>query len=93
MRSGAHDVIPKPVPVPHVLRSLGFTRCDGAANGDSASWGSLKDASREYVTRMYGEYRTISATARALGLDRKSLRRMLDRYSSGAESPGEALTS
>jgi ActR/RegA family two-component response regulator len=86
LRHGAADVMVKPVPIGQVISALGLEFEDGL-DAERAPWMSLKLARGVYIVDILSEYRTISATAKALGLERKSLRRMLRREAANSAGP------
>jgi ActR/RegA family two-component response regulator len=78
LRAGAHHVYAKPVTADQILGSLfdGLPEDDGAPKDltlDQALW--------EYMNRAVALRGSIAAAARSLGVDRRSLRRMLAKYS------------
>jgi two-component system response regulator RegA len=72
-RSGVHNYLVKPVTGDQLLRALQIPIDD--ASGPSGM--SLGRAVYELLTQSVELYGSIAAAARALGLDRRSLRRML----------------
>jgi ActR/RegA family two-component response regulator len=88
VRAGATDCLSKPVSVSMLLSAMGI---EESATGSSqgADWLSRSDAGREYVHEVFDLCGTLSGTARALGVDRSSLRRMLQRFARVASAPGD----
>src|SRR5262249_33110838 len=89
LRLGVSDYLPKPVTVPQVLRALDAPE---PLRG-SEEWLSLDRACGDYIEDVLQACGSISQTARALGLDRRSLRRMLERRRRATELRCECLTS
>jgi len=79
VRAGATNCLCKPISVSMLLAAMGIEE-SAAGNSQAADWLSRSDAGREYVHEVFDLCGTLSATARALGVDRSSLRRMLQRY-------------
>jgi ActR/RegA family two-component response regulator len=75
LRLGVVDYLPKPVTVPRLLAALG---APAQAQRD-AEWLTLDRACIDYIEDVLAACGTIAQTARVLGLDRRSLRRMLER--------------
>jgi two-component system response regulator RegA len=82
VRDGAEDYLPKPVSPAQVLGLVGHRAVDSCAN----KWMELSDASLCYIQEILRECGSMSATARALGLDRRSLRRTLTRAIAGGQA-------
>jgi two-component system response regulator RegA len=73
---GVADYLAKPVTVVQVLRALDSPTAAGQASND---WMSIDDACGDYIQDVLHACGSVAKTARALGLDRRSLRRMLAR--------------
>jgi ActR/RegA family two-component response regulator len=77
LRAGAHHVYAKPVTADQILGSL----FDGLPEDDvPAKDLTLDEAIWEYMNRAVELRGSIAAAARSLGVDRRSLRRMLAKY-------------
>jgi two-component system response regulator RegA len=90
MRLGVTDYFPKPVTVAQIVSAFGHG-AGAVSQGDS--WMQLDDARRCYIEDTLDRYGSLSTAARVLGLDRRSLRRMLVRFDSRVrdEDPAIAL--
>jgi ActR/RegA family two-component response regulator len=75
VRAGATDYLTKPVAVRQIL-ALGLDRCPSASFSDAMT---IEDARRQYIKDMLSTYRSVARSAQVLGLDRRSLRRMMGR--------------
>jgi two-component system, response regulator RegA len=75
--AGARDYLTKPVTAAQIL----FAWCSdrGLQHGHD-TWCTLEEAKRLYILEMLHEYVSVAQTARALGVDRRSLRRMMARH-------------
>lgn len=73
--TGAHDFMTKPVTAAEVMARL---RCPSPAL-EAVRWLDLQSARDGYIDIMLQHCGSIAQTARVLGLDRRSLRRMLTR--------------
>jgi ActR/RegA family two-component response regulator len=74
MRAGVHDYMAKPVTISRILEALGSPMPSGE---DECM--SIEDACSDYIRDAFHTFGSVAKTARALGLDRRSLRRMLAR--------------
>jgi two-component system, response regulator RegA len=75
LRLGAADFLCKPVASAQVLRLI-----RGQAERHPGDWMSVEDAAADYIMETFEQTGSLSATARVLGLDRRSLRRMVMRF-------------
>lgn len=82
LRMGAKAVLPKPVTGQQILWAF----------GESVSWypSSLEQIRRKYVEEILYLVGSVSAAANVLGVDRRSLRRMLARFAEEA-TPGSPI--
>jgi two-component system, response regulator RegA len=78
IRAGARDVITKPASIGAILRAFDDTIVIPADLADSGM--ALKVSIGRYIADTLAEYQSVSKTARILGVDRRSLRRMITRY-------------
>lgn len=75
LRLGVSEYLTKPVTECQVLRVM------GAASGHAEKeWMTIDRASADYIEDVLVACGSIAKTARVLGLDRRSLRRMLNRH-------------
>lgn len=79
-RAGAADYITRPLSFGDLTQLLPET----ASSPSSGTWLDPLSARRAYIDIMLNQCQSIAGTARILGLDRRSLRRMLSRCSAGA---------
>jgi len=77
VRSGVDAYLAKPVSAALVLQTLASPQ---PATEDTLSWPSLDRTIWEYLNHVVGVAGSLSEAARRLGLDRRSLRRMLAKY-------------
>jgi two-component system, response regulator RegA len=91
MRTGFDTYMGKPLSTPLLLEALGQERwamstgSAGAAGDDGdraarAGWPSLDRTIWEYINQVFVSAGTMSEAARRLGIDRRSLRRMLAKH-------------
>jgi ActR/RegA family two-component response regulator len=91
---GVSDFFAKPVTISQVLPVLDWHPI--IAPSSSRTWMSIDDACGNYIEDVLHACGSIAKTARALGVDRRSLRRMLARRapaSPGASREGEGCVS
>jgi two-component system response regulator RegA len=76
IRLGAQDVLSKPASAAMVMSAFGDTQpaCT------QAHWLTLEGAAHDYIHELLASSSSVSAAARALGVDRRSLRRMIARH-------------
>jgi two-component system, response regulator RegA len=86
IRRGAHYVLSKPLCGPLLLAAFGERRLKDVTSQEAA----LEAIKMSYIEELMSAYGTISRTADALGVDRRSLRRMLTRFGPLA-SPDSAI--
>jgi ActR/RegA family two-component response regulator len=81
-RGGASGYLTKPVSAQDVFALLAQppSDCDDDAEVRSGHWLTLDAARREYIREVLARCGTVAETARVLGIDRRSLRRMLARF-------------
>jgi two-component system response regulator RegA len=79
MKLGACNCLCKPAPAPEVLAAAGVKDAAVGLHAQDA-WLSLDAASEAYIRDTLSGYKSISRTARVLGVDRRSLRRRMLRY-------------
>lgn len=78
VRRGAHGVLAMPAPAAQILEAAGFAPSDRPHQGLPAL--TLDAAMWEYMNTVIEETGSLSTAAKSLGVDRRSLRRMLARY-------------
>lgn len=82
-RLGCHAYLAKPVTARALLRAVALDGqcCDAdGSDADSCEWPSFNRAIWEYLNQVYDAAGSMAEAARRLGLDRRSLRRMLAKY-------------
>jgi two-component system response regulator RegA len=79
IRSGATNYLTKPATADQVLAAI---RNPTAPTAPLPHWFTLDEAIWEYINRAVEHAGSIAEAARRLGLERRSLRRMLGKYSS-----------
>jgi two-component system response regulator RegA len=80
LQLGAADFFCKPVAAAQVLRSI------GAAEPQPNHWLGVDDAMECYIVEIFERCGSLSAAARLLGIDRRSLRRMMTRFEQKREA-------
>ena len=78
-RQGVRGYFAKPA-APQLLVQTLKGEPAAACSADAPAWPSLDRAVWEYLSQVYVSAGSISEAARRLGLDRRSLRRMLAKY-------------
>lgn len=84
IRRGVAGYVTKPATADQVLAALVGEGTGGSGATDDAvpaRWLTLDEAKWEYINQTVDSAGSISAAARRLGVDRRSLRRMLAKYS------------
>jgi two-component system, response regulator RegA len=78
-RLGADGYFSRPVQAGDIVRAV-FDDVDGEGGLAAPGWPSLNRTIWEYLNQVFVAAGTMSEAARRLGIDRRSLRRMLARY-------------
>jgi two-component system response regulator RegA len=84
IRAGATDYLIKPVGVSEILACCGD---EVVTDGLDVDCLNLDEAKREYIQQVFARCSSVSETARVLGLDRRSLRRIMVRLQLRAAGP------
>jgi two-component system response regulator RegA len=81
IRLGAAAYLAKPTTAQQILEETDRPRAGvDRESGDAVEWPSLDRTIWEYLNQVFVAAGSMSAAARRLGLDRRSLRRMLSKY-------------
>jgi two-component system response regulator RegA len=80
LRRGAWEVLTKPVTGADVLSALGLSSHD--QRKDASATMTIDDACLAYISEIFDRCGSLARTAQLLGMDRRSLRRMLARIAS-----------
>jgi two-component system response regulator RegA len=89
IRRGAVDCLTKPVTAVEILMSPAAVLAPVSLQNVPA-WLGLQAARKRYIEDVLAHCGSLASTARALHIDRKSLRRMMRRFFPGESSPSQS---
>jgi len=91
LRAGADDLLSKPVSARQVVQALDAVA--DVCGSPTSCWMELDRARQVYIGETLADCTSIAEAARTLGLDRRSLKRMLTRYGFARKRLGRELPS